>query len=81
VVNSGWVLRMSDAAQRLLSENLGKLILVKLRGNKLLRGVLRSFDQHLNIVLEDAEEILENESRKLGVVVVRGENIIFMSPV
>ncbi|MCC6033632.1 MAG: RNA-binding protein [Desulfurococcaceae archaeon] len=72
---------MSDAAQRLLSENLGKLILVKLRGNKLLRGVLRSFDQHLNIVLEDAEEILENESRKLGVVVVRGENIIFMSPV
>jgi len=72
---------MSDAAQRLLSENLGKLILVKLRGNKLLRGILRSFDQHLNIVLEDAEEILENESRKLGVVVVRGENIIFMSPV
>ncbi|MEM0025770.1 MAG: LSm family protein [Zestosphaera sp.] len=72
---------MSDAAQRLLSENLGKLILVKLRGNKLLRGVLRSFDQHLNIVLEDAEEILENNSRKLGVVVIRGENIIFMSPV
>lgn len=72
---------MSDAAQRLLSENLGKLILVKLRGNKLLRGVLRSFDQHLNIVLEDAEEVLENESRKLGVVVIRGENIIFMSPV
>lgn len=72
---------MSDAAQRLLSENLGKLILVKLRGNKLLRGVLRSFDQHLNIVLEEAEEILENESRRLGVVVIRGENIIFMSPV
>lgn len=72
---------MSDAAQRLLSENLGKLILVKLRGNKVLRGVLRSFDQHLNIVLEDAEEILESESRKLGVVVIRGENIIFMSPV
>ena len=75
------VFEMSDAAQRLLSENLGKLILVKLRGNKLLRGVLRSFDQHLNIVLEDAEEVLENESRKLGVVVIRGENIIFMSPV
>ncbi|MEO3993723.1 MAG: LSm family protein [Desulfurococcaceae archaeon TW002] len=72
---------MSDAAQRLLSENLGKTILVKLRGNKVLRGVLRSFDQHLNIVLEDTEEILESESRKLGVVVIRGENIIFMSPV
>lgn len=72
---------MSDAAQRLLNENVGKLMLVKLRGNKVLRGVLKSFDQHLNIVLENAEEILENESKKLGVVVIRGENIIFMSPV
>lgn len=72
---------MSDAAQRLLSENVGRLILVRLRGNKVLRGVLRSFDQHLNIVLEDAEEILENGSRRLGVVVIRGENVILMSPV
>ncbi|MEM0014140.1 MAG: LSM domain-containing protein [Zestosphaera sp.] len=72
---------MSDAAQRLLNENVGRLMLVKLRGNKVLRGVLRSFDQHLNIVLEDTEEILENGARRLGVVVIRGENIIFMSPV
>lgn len=72
---------VSDAAQRLLSENVGRLILVRLRGNKVLRGVLRSFDQHLNIVLEDAEEILENGSRRLGVVVIRGENVILMSPV
>lgn len=74
-------MEVSDAAQRLLNENVGRLMLVKLRGNKVLRGVLKSFDQHLNIVLEDAEEILENESKKLGVVVIRGENIIFMSPV
>ncbi|MEM2020823.1 MAG: LSM domain-containing protein [Zestosphaera sp.] len=75
------MLSVSDAAQRLLSENVGRLILVRLRGNKVLRGVLRSFDQHLNIVLEDAEEILENGSRRLGVVVIRGENVILMSPV
>ncbi len=71
---------MSDAAQRLLSENLGKIVLVKLRGNRLLRGSLRSFDQHLNIVLENAEEVLENGTRKLGTVIIRGENVIFVSP-
>jgi len=71
---------MSDAAQRLLSENLGKIVLVKLRGNRLLRGSLRSFDQHLNIVLENAEEVLENETRRLGTVIIRGENVIFVSP-
>ena len=71
---------MSDAAQRLLSENLGRIVLVKLRGNRLLRGSLRSFDQHLNIVLENAEEVLENGTKKLGTVIIRGENVIFVSP-
>ncbi len=71
---------MTDTAQRLLSENLGKTVLVKLRGDRLLRGTLRSFDQHLNIVLEEAEEILENGTRKLGMLIIRGENVIFISP-
>ncbi|OYT48945.1 MAG: RNA-binding protein [Desulfurococcales archaeon ex4484_42] len=72
---------MSDAAQRLLSENVGSLVLVKLRGNRLLRGKLRSFDQHLNIVLDDADEILEDGSvKKLGTVIIRGENVILVSP-
>ncbi|MCD6428842.1 MAG: RNA-binding protein [Desulfurococcales archaeon] len=71
---------MSDAAQRLLSENLGSVVLVKLRGNKLLRGKLKSFDQHLNIVLEDADEICGNETKKLGTVIIRGENVILVSP-
>ena len=70
---------MSDAAQRLLSENVGSLVLVKLRGNRLLRGKLRSFDQHLNIVLDDADEILEDGSvKKLGTVIIRGENVILV---
>ncbi|MCD6278415.1 MAG: RNA-binding protein [Desulfurococcales archaeon] len=71
---------MSDAAQRLLSENLGSVVLVKLRGNKLLRGKLKSFDQHLNIVLEDADEISSGEAKKLGTVIIRGENVILVSP-
>ncbi|MDW8010455.1 MAG: LSm family protein [Sulfolobales archaeon] len=71
---------MSDAAQRLLNENLGQDVLVKLRSSEVVRGRLRSFDQHLNIVLEDAYEVAENRSRKLGTVVIRGENIVIISP-
>jgi len=71
---------VSDAAQRLLSENLGKIVLVKLRGGKLLRGSLKSFDQHLNIVLDNAEAVSEESSEKLGKVIIRGENVIFISP-
>ncbi len=71
---------MSDAAQRLLSENLGGSVLVRLRGGRVLRGILRSFDQHLNIVLDDAEEVLSEGSKKLGMVIIRGENVVFISP-
>jgi small nuclear ribonucleoprotein len=72
---------MSDAAQRLLGENLGQDVMVKLRSNEVVRGRLKSFDQHLNIVLEDAYEIVEDKPRKLGTVVIRGENIVLITPV
>lgn len=72
---------MSDAAQRLLGENLGQDVMVKLRSNEIVRGRLKSFDQHLNIVLEDAYEIVGDKPRKLGTVVIRGENIVLITPV
>jgi len=56
-------------------------VLVKLRGNREIRGILRSFDQHLNLVLDDAEEVKSDKTRKLGVIIVRGDNVILVSPV
>lgn len=71
---------MSDTAQKLLQESVGSTVLIKLRGGKELRGILKSFDQHLNLVIEDAEEVASDSSRKLGTVVIRGENVLLISP-
>lgn len=72
---------MSEAAARLLNEAIGKVVLIKLRGERSIRGRLRSFDIHLNIVLDDAEEVRDDgSSRKLGTVIVRGENVVLISP-
>ena len=72
---------MSETTSRLLEESLGKVVLVRLKGGRSLRGRLRGFDQHLNLVLEDAEDISNpNDARKLGVIIVRGDNVVLISP-
>ena len=54
---------------------------VLLKGGKEFRGALQSFDMHMNLVLNDAEEIKDGESIcRLGVVLVRGDNIVYISP-
>lgn len=71
----------SDVSIKILSKSLGKTVLVKLRNGKLIRGLLQGYDQHLNLVLENAEEIIDqNNSNQMGAIVVRGDNIIMISP-
>lgn len=68
-------------ATSMLNESLGYMVLVKLKGGKEVRGVLKSFDQHLNIVLENAEELVpDKDARKLGTIIVRGDNVVIVSP-
>ena len=65
-----------------LAKSIGTTVLVKLKGGREVRGILRSFDQHLNLVLEQAEEIRPNSQvRKLGTIVIRGDNVMLISPV
>jgi small nuclear ribonucleoprotein len=57
-----------------------KRVLVELKNNKQYIGKLKSFDIHINIVLEDAEERFSGEvTRKLGVVFIRGDTITIIS--
>ncbi len=58
-----------------------KRVLVELKNNRQYVGKLKSFDIHVNVVLEDAEEHIDNEvKRKLGVVFIRGDTITIISP-
>jgi small nuclear ribonucleoprotein len=54
---------------------------VELKGNREYRGVLDGYDPHMNVVLKNAEELINNEVvRKLPVTIVRGDNVIYISP-
>lgn len=72
---------MSETTHRLLNDSIGNVVLVKLKGNKEVRGKLKSFDQHMNLVLEESEEIqTDGNGKKLGTIVIRGDNVILISP-
>ncbi len=64
-----------------LHESLNKPVLVVMKGGKEYRGVLDGYDQHMNLVLKNAEEIINGESKGvLNVVIVRGDTVIYISP-
>lgn len=72
---------MSEMTTKILEESLGKIVIVRLKGGKSLRGKLKGFDQHLNLVLEETEDTSSTDKvRKLGVIIVRGDNVIVISP-
>ena len=72
---------MSEVTTHILEESLDKIVLVRLKGGRSLRGKLKGFDQHLNLVLEDAEDITDTKNtKKLGSIIVRGDNVVIISP-
>ena len=58
----------------------GKRVLVKLKRGMEIAGTLQAMDLHLNMWLEDAEQITDEKKIKLGTLLVRGDNIIYVSP-
>lgn len=72
---------MSDVAAKIFEESLNKVVLVQLKGGRSVRGRLYSFDQHMNLVLEEAEDVTNADSaKKLGTIIVRGDNVVLVSP-
>ena len=65
----------------LLNESIGKDVLVVLKGDVSIRGTLKAFDVHMNIVLENAEKLVNGEPKtKYGSLILRGDNVILISP-
>lgn len=64
-----------------LNKARNKRVIVELKNGKQYIGKLNAFDIHINVVLEDAEEKVDGEStRKLGIIFLRGDTIIMISP-
>ena len=65
----------------LLNSSKGKEIIVQLKSGKQLVGTLLAFDIHINVVLDNAKEMDNGQMTKsYGLVFLRGDTIVFISP-
>lgn len=72
---------MAQRPLDILNESLNGPVIVKLKDGRAFRGELQGYDIHMNLVLEKTEEIKEGEGpKRLGTVVVRGDNVVYISP-
>lgn len=64
----------------MLNNAINKQILVQLKDNVQIRGKLKAFDVHMNIVIEDAEEIKDGKTKtKYVETLLRGDNIVWIT--
>lgn len=73
---------MNERPLDALDKAKGKKILVKMKNGEEVTGVLKALDLHLNLWLDEAEVQKNNENKvKLGTVLIRGDTILYASPV
>ena len=70
---------MADEISTLMNNSKAKDVLLRLRNNKTLHGTLKDFDIHMNLTLQDAEDISDDTPVKLGTILLRGDNILAVS--
>jgi small nuclear ribonucleoprotein len=63
-----------------LQSSLHKNIIIKLKGKRTLKGKLKSFDQFMNLTLENAAEVLKDDQvQEMGEIFIKGENIVIIA--
>ncbi len=63
-----------------LEKSLNKRVSLLLKDSRLLEGTLVGYDDYMNMVLEDTEETLGDQVRRIGTVILRGNNVVTIMP-
>ena len=63
-----------------LNDSLGEKVELLLKDGRILTGTLIGFDDHMNLVLEDTNEETEERRRRIGTIILRGNNVVTLNP-
>ena len=70
---------MSSEIIQILDVCVNKEVLIKLKNHTTIRGILQTFDQHMNMLLTKVEDITEEKPKNLDKILLRGDNILIVS--
>ena len=62
-----------------LEKSMNKKLALLLKDGRLVEGKLSGYDEYMNMVLSDVEESVEDTKRRLGTIILRGNNVVSIS--
>ncbi len=63
-----------------LERSMNKKMALQLKDGRVLEGKLVGYDQYMNLVLDETDERFDENQRRLGTVVLRGNNVVTITP-
>ena len=64
-----------DVLEKAMNQKLSLL----LKDGRVIEGKLTGYDEYMNMVLNDVEETIEENKRRLGTIILRGNNVVSIS--
>ena len=71
---------MAIKPEKLLNRSLNRNIRVVMRNGREYRGVLRGFDESMNLTLEEVREIEEGMEKEVGSLMIKGYDTMLIIP-
>ena len=62
-----------------LEKAVNQKLLLLLKDGRHIEGKLLGYDEYMNLVLDEVEETKEDTKRRLGIIILRGSNVVSIS--
>ena len=62
-----------------LEKSMNQTLLLLLKDGRTIQGKLLGYDEYMNLVLSDVEETKDESKRRLGRIILRGNNVVSIS--
>ena len=62
-----------------LEKSINQKLTLLLKDGRVVEGSLTGYDEYMNMVLDEVEELHEDTKRRLGTIILRGNNVVSIS--